>query len=102
METITRIISPQEDGATVRHILKAELHFSTHAVARLTRAERGILVNGRRARTVDLLHTGDVLTVETGDHRSRSKSRVKRFTCSHRWRIGSACTPSRANSKTSA
>ena len=54
METITRIISPQEDGATVRHILKAELHFSTHAVARLTRAERGILVNGRRARTVDL------------------------------------------------
>lgn len=34
METITRIISPQEDGATVRHILKAELHFSTHAVAR--------------------------------------------------------------------
>lgn len=47
METITRIISPQEDGATVRHILKAELHFSTHAVARLTRAERGILVNGR-------------------------------------------------------
>ena len=69
METITRIISPQEDGSTVRHILKAELHFSTHAVARLTRAERGILVNGRRARTVDLLHTGDVLTVETGDHR---------------------------------
>ena len=69
METITRIISPQEDGATVRHILKAELHFSTHAVARLTRAERGILVTGRRARTVDLLHTGDVLTVETGDHR---------------------------------
>ncbi len=41
METITRIISPQEDGATVRHILKAELHFSTHAIARLTRAETG-------------------------------------------------------------
>mgnify|MGYP001775331556 FL=1 len=33
---------------------------------------------------------------------SRSKSRVKRFTCSHRWRIGSACTLLRANSKTSA
>ena len=30
------------------------------------------------------------------------KSRVKRFTCSHRWRIGSACTLLRANSKTSA
>ncbi|MBQ9331081.1 MAG: RluA family pseudouridine synthase [Oscillibacter sp.] len=69
METITRIIGPEEDGATVRHILKGALHFSTHAIARLTRAETGILVNGRRARTVDLLRAGDVLQVETGDHR---------------------------------
>ena len=69
METITRIITQAEEGATVRHILRAQLHFSSHAISRLTRAERGILVNGRRARTVDILHTGDVLTVETGDHR---------------------------------
>ena len=69
METITRIIAPDEDGATVRHILRAGLHFSSHAVSRLTRAERGILVNGVRARTVDVLHAGDVLAVETGDHR---------------------------------
>lgn len=69
METITRIIQPQEDGATVRHILKAGLHFSTHAVARLTRTENGILLNGCHARTVDIVHTGDRLTVETGDHR---------------------------------
>lgn len=69
METITKVITPEEDGATVRHILKAGLHFSSHAISRLTRAETGILVNGRRARTVDLLHAGDVLTVETGDHR---------------------------------
>lgn len=69
METISRVISPDEDGAAVRHILKAKLHFSTHAVARLTRAERGILLNGVRARTVDPVHAGDVLTVETGDHR---------------------------------
>ena len=69
LETITKIITAEEDGATVRHVLKAVLHFSTHAVARLTRAENGILVNGRHARTVDVLHTGDVLRVETGDHR---------------------------------
>lgn len=69
LETITKTITAAEDGSTVRHILKAELHFSTHAVARLTRAENGILVNGRHARTVDILHTGDVLQVETGDHR---------------------------------
>ena len=69
METITRIITHEEDGSTVRHILKAKLHFSSHAISRLTRAEHGIQVNGHHARTIDILHTGDALTVETGDHR---------------------------------
>ena len=31
--------------------------------------ENGILVNGQHARTTCILHTGDVLQVETGDHR---------------------------------
>ena len=69
LETITRIISAEEDGSTVRHILKAKLHFSSHAISRLTRVENGILVNGQHARTTCILHTGDVLQVETGDHR---------------------------------
>ena len=69
METITRIITGSEDGSTVRHILKAKLHFSSHAISRLTRTENGILVNGQHARTVDIVHAGDALTVETGDHR---------------------------------
>ena len=69
METITYMIPPEEDGSTVRHILRARLHFSAHAVSRLTRAENGILVNGLHAHTPQILHTGDVLTVESGDHR---------------------------------
>lgn len=69
METISYPIPPEQDGATVRHILRSQLHFSSHAISRLTRAETGILVDGVRARTVDILRTGDVLTVETGDHR---------------------------------
>lgn len=69
METISYTLPPEQDGASVRHILRAVLHFSSHAVSRLTRAENGILVNGRRARTVDILRAGDVLTAETGDHR---------------------------------
>lgn len=69
METITRIITPEEAGSTVRHILKATLHFSSHAISRLTRAETGILVNGVRSRTTRVLEAGDILTVETGDHR---------------------------------
>ena len=69
LETITRTIPAEEDGSTVRHILKAKLHFSSHAISRLTRVENGILVNGQHARTTCILHTGDVLQVETGDHR---------------------------------
>ena len=68
MEHISKTISPADDGATVRHILRAKLHFSSHAISRLTRVENGILVNGQHARTVDILHTGDILTVETSDH----------------------------------
>lgn len=69
METITKTITAEEDGSTVRHILKAKLHFTSHAISRLTRAENGILVNGNHTRTTFVLHTGDVLRVETGDHR---------------------------------
>ena len=70
METITRMISPEEDGATVRHILRAKLHFSARAVSRVCRAESGILVNGQRALTNQILRAGDVLRVESGDHRA--------------------------------
>lgn len=69
MEIITRTIKAEEDGSTVRHILKAKLHFSSHAISRLTRAENGILVNGQHARTVDVVRTGDVLAVRSEDLR---------------------------------
>lgn len=68
-ETITKTIGPEEDGATVRHVLKAALHFSSHAISRLTRTENGILVNGVPARTTRILHSGEQLAVKTGDHR---------------------------------
>ena len=69
MEIITYTLPPEEDGSTVRHILRAKLHFSSHAISRLTRCENGILVNGEHARTTKILHPGDVLAVESGDHR---------------------------------
>ena len=46
METISYTLPPEQDGATVRHILKAALHVSSHAISRLTRTENGIRVNG--------------------------------------------------------
>lgn len=70
METIHKTILPEEDGSTVRHILRAKLHFSSHAISRLTRVENGIRVNGEHARTTYIVHSGDILSVETGDHRA--------------------------------
>ena len=55
MESISHTVLPQENGCSVRHILKAVLHFSTHAVARLTRVADGIQVNGQHARTINEL-----------------------------------------------
>ena len=69
MERITYTVPPEEDGVCVRHILKARLHFSTHAVARLTRAENGITVNGAHARTVDIVRAGDTVSVRSDDLR---------------------------------
>lgn len=69
MAVICYSLPPELEGSTVRHILKAILHFSSHAVSRLTRMENGILVNGHYARTIDILHAGDLLSVETGDAR---------------------------------
>ncbi len=69
MEVLTYTVPPEEDGVCVRHILKAKLHFSTHAVTRLTRAENGITVNGAHARTVDPVRTGDVVAVRSDDLR---------------------------------
>lgn len=69
MTLLTYEVTPEEDGVCVRHILKAKLHFSTHAVARLTRVESGIAVNGSHARTVDMVHAGDVVVVRADDLR---------------------------------
>lgn len=69
MATVKRVISPEEAGSTVRHILRAELHFSSHAVSRLAHGGECIFVNGRPVHTPYILKAGDVLTVETEDRR---------------------------------
>lgn len=69
MAVIRRIIPPEEYGATVRHILRAKLHFSSHAVSRLAHGGACIFVNGTPVHTPHVLRAGDVLAVETEDRR---------------------------------
>lgn len=69
MRTLTHIVTPEEEGRTVRSLLKGCWHFSSHAISRLTRVENGIRVNGVHARTTAVLRAGDKVEVESGDHR---------------------------------
>lgn len=69
MALISRVILPEEDGAAVRHILRAKLHFSAHAVSRLAHGGECIFVNGTPVHTPHVLRAGDVLSVETEDRR---------------------------------
>lgn len=69
MRTLTHIVTPEEEGRTVRSLLKGRWQFSSHAISRLTRVEGGIRVNGVHARTTAVLRAGDKVEVESGDHR---------------------------------
>lgn len=69
MRTLTHIVTPEEEGRTVRSLLKGRWQFSSHAISRLTRVEGGIRVNGVHARTTAVLRAGDRVEVESGDHR---------------------------------
>lgn len=69
---VSYTVPPEDAGATVRHILRARLHFSAHAISRLVRVPDGILVNGQPVHTPFVLRTGDRLDVQTADHRPPS------------------------------
>ena len=55
---VSYTVPPEDNGATVRHILRARLHFSAHAISRLVRVPDGILVNGQPVHTPFVLQTG--------------------------------------------
>ena len=69
MESMTRKISPDEDGMTVRQVMRKKLYFSARAVRRVCRTETGILLNGERVYTDRIVRAGDLLRVEIGDQR---------------------------------
>ena len=58
------LVTAEQDGRTVRSLLKGELGLSTARIGRLKRTETGLTVNGRRVFTSALVHTGDRLSVD--------------------------------------
>ena len=76
IKNITRVIPEEEDGWTVRRVMRKSLYFSARAVSRICRRETGILLNGERVYTDRILHTGDLLRVEIGD-KPKNKENIK-------------------------
>ena len=84
MRTITYPITPAHAGMSVERYLKQQHGYSTRTLVKLKHYPQGLQLNGRHARTIDLLQAGDTLAVtfldsqEHGvEHFIRSNRRVE-------------------------
>lgn len=67
MRVLTVKISDNWAGKPVRTFLRHYFLLSSRAISRLSRREQGIMVNGTRAFTTAILHTGDSLSIDISD-----------------------------------
>ncbi|MBQ4267093.1 MAG: RluA family pseudouridine synthase, partial [Clostridia bacterium] len=63
MRTISYTVPEEYDGAKVYTFLKTHMKISLTLLRSLKRVEDGLLLNGEHTRTVDIVHTGDTVTV---------------------------------------
>lgn len=55
------------NGKKVEHFLRKQLGMSARVIKDVKFAENGLVLNGKRVRTIDLLHTGDKFTITFPD-----------------------------------
>lgn len=70
--TLEYKITGNYNDAMVQDVLRRELRISTALIKELKKYPDGILINGEHMRTVDPVHTGDILTVNIYDTDSES------------------------------
>lgn len=63
MTTLRFPITAEYEGEQIQHFLRFRQGISRKVVISLKHLPEGILLNGQHARTIDLLHTGDVLEI---------------------------------------
>ena len=56
-------VSDELDGITVKHFLRKHCNVSARTLAKLKRVENGIMLSGQMIRSIDILHSGDILTI---------------------------------------
>ncbi|MEG1524272.1 MAG: RluA family pseudouridine synthase [Clostridia bacterium] len=72
MRTLSLTADETMAGRTVQSLLLQELRLSGGLISRLKQYPTGICINGEKVYTTCVLHPGDVLTAEIGDHGMRS------------------------------
>lgn len=75
MRRIDYVITSEFDGHKVLWYLRGEAKLSARLVASLKTIPEGILLNSEHIRTVDRIHTGDVLTVNIPEGESTAEAR---------------------------
>ena len=64
---ITYTINPDNGGLKIFTFLKSKNGYSTKLIRTLKTRENGIVLNGKKAKTVDILNAGDILDIEIPD-----------------------------------
>ncbi len=63
MRTISYTVPKEYDGEKLYTFLKTHMKISLTLLRSLKRVENGLVLNGEHAKTIDILHTGDSVTV---------------------------------------
>ena len=63
MRSIDYTVTEYFDGKKVFNFLRGHVKISVRLLRSLKRVEGGIMLNGERARTIDIIHTGDIVTI---------------------------------------
>lgn len=75
--TLEFIIDENYDGKKVLAFLRGELKASARLVCKLKQEDLGITLNGMHIRTVDIMHTGDILRVSLPADRQEDTEAVE-------------------------
>lgn len=67
MRKIDYTIPESFNNQKIYNFLRGYIHLSLHTTRALKRVPDGILLNGESARTIDIAHTGDILTLNMPD-----------------------------------
>lgn len=72
MRSIDYTVTEYFDGKKIFNFLRGHVKISVRLLRSLKTVENGIMLNGVRARTIDIIHTGDTVTINIPDDNTMS------------------------------